>query len=188
MRRWTAIVLCCAFALMLLASAPDRGSAAHRRTARPSRHAAALHARNRIVVLAWRAVGTPYRWGGSSPRSGFDCSGLTRWVYGHVGISLPHYSAAQWRYGRRVSRRRLEVSEATLPRTLQARTAATEDQLLRMAVEAVDQLAVDPREIGVVVTGTYYSLGGPTLAHRLVDRYGLDPATDKYHVVGVGWT
>jgi len=107
MRRSTAIVLCCAFALMLLASAPDRGSAAHRRTARPSRHAAALHARNRVVVLAWRAVGTPYRWGGSSPRSGFDCSGLTRWVYGRVGISLPHYSAAQWHYGRRVSRRRL---------------------------------------------------------------------------------
>jgi alkylresorcinol/alkylpyrone synthase len=38
----------------------------------------------------------------------------------------------------------------------------------------------------VVVTASYYSLGGPTLAHRLVDRYGFDAGTDKYHLVGVG--
>jgi alkylresorcinol/alkylpyrone synthase len=82
--------------------------------------------------------------------------------------------------------RRLEVSEASVDRTLQERTAATEDQLLRLAVEAVDQLTVDRSEIGTVVTGTYYSLGGPTLAHRLIDHYTLDPGTDKYHVVGVG--
>ena len=67
--------------------------------------------RNRIVVLAWRAVGAPYRWGGNSPRGGFDCSGLTQWVYRHVGISLPHYSGAQWRYGRRVSRRALRPGD-----------------------------------------------------------------------------
>jgi predicted naringenin-chalcone synthase len=85
-----------------------------------------------------------------------------------------------------VQTRRLEVSETSLGTTLQARTAATEDELFRLAVEAIDQLAIDPLEVGVVVTGTYYSLGGPTLAHRIVDRYELDPATDKYHLVGVG--
>jgi cell wall-associated NlpC family hydrolase len=63
--------------------------------------------RDRVVRTAWRAVGIPYRWGGTSPRSGFDCSGLVRWVYGHVGISLPHYSVAQWSYGRRVPGRAL---------------------------------------------------------------------------------
>ena len=67
--------------------------------------------RSRIVVLAWHAVGVPYRWGGNSPRGGFDCSGLTQWVYRHVGISLPHYSAGQWRYGRRVSRRALRPGD-----------------------------------------------------------------------------
>ena len=41
-------------------------------------------------------------------------------------------------------------------------------------------------EVGVVVTANYYSLGGPTLAHRLVEHYGLRSDTDKYHVVGVG--
>ena len=37
-----------------------------------------------------------------------------------------------------------------------------------------------------MVTANYYSLGGPTLAHRLVDHYELRSDTDKYHVVGVG--
>jgi cell wall-associated NlpC family hydrolase len=114
MRRSTAIavriVLCCGCAVTLLALSAGEAGATTRRTARPGHHAAALHAqraRNRVVVLAWRAVGVPYRWGGASPRGGFDCSGLTRWVYGHLGVSLPHYTAAQWRYGRRVARRRL---------------------------------------------------------------------------------
>lgn len=58
------------------------------------------------MTRAWRAVGVRYRWGGAS-LNGFDCSGLTRWVYRSVGVSLPHASSAQWRYGRRVSRRAL---------------------------------------------------------------------------------
>lgn len=52
--------------------------------------------------------------------------------------------------------------------------------------EAVEALGIDPSEIGTVVTGTLYSLGGPTLAHRLIEHFTMDPATDKYHVVGVG--
>jgi peptidoglycan DL-endopeptidase CwlO len=65
----------------------------------------------RVVYLAWRATGIPYRWGGASPRSGFDCSGLVQWVYSHVGVRLPHSSYAQWRYGRRVSRGSLRTGD-----------------------------------------------------------------------------
>jgi alkylresorcinol/alkylpyrone synthase len=85
-----------------------------------------------------------------------------------------------------VRKRHLELSPATLATSLQARTEATEEQLLRLALEATAQLPFDPEEIGLVVTATYYSLGGPTLAHQLVDELGLQPRTDKYHLVGVG--
>jgi len=85
-----------------------------------------------------------------------------------------------------VHRRGLEVSPESLGQTLQERTVSTEEQLMRLATEAVDGLDADLDDVGVVVTANYYSLGGPTLAHRLVDRYGLRSDTDKYHLVGVG--
>jgi cell wall-associated NlpC family hydrolase len=45
--------------------------------------------------IALQYLGVPYVYGGASP-SGFDCSGLVMYVYGRLGISLPHYTVAQW--------------------------------------------------------------------------------------------
>jgi cell wall-associated NlpC family hydrolase len=53
------------------------------------------------VRLARQQLGVPYVWGGSSP-SGFDCSGLVSWVYGRLGIGLPHNAAALYGVGRPV--------------------------------------------------------------------------------------
>ena len=55
----------------------------------------------RAVRLARAQLGVPYVWGGSSP-AGFDCSGLVSWVYGRLGISLPHNAAALYGVGRSV--------------------------------------------------------------------------------------
>jgi predicted naringenin-chalcone synthase len=102
-----------------------------------------------------------------------------------LGLSGDEF--AQRIFGRcGVRRRQLHVGEDFRSTTVQGRTPAIEEQLLDDAIRAIDELDVDPAEIGVVVSATLYSLGGPTIAHRLVEHYEMDPATDKYHVVGVG--
>lgn len=65
----------------------------------------------RAVTAALGAVGTPYRWGGESPATGFDCSGLVRWAYGRVGVDLPHHSYALYGEGRRVRESQLEAGD-----------------------------------------------------------------------------
>ena len=55
-----------------------------------------------VVGVAMRYLGTPYVWGGASP-GGFDCSGLVAYAYSQVGVSLPHYTGAQWNVGVPVS-------------------------------------------------------------------------------------
>lgn len=61
----------------------------------------------RAAKIALEAVGIPYRWGGTSPASGFDCSGLVRWAYGRLGIDVPHSSYALWSTGHGVQRSRM---------------------------------------------------------------------------------
>ncbi len=84
-----------------------------------------------------------------------------------------------------VKRRHLNVEPEFLARTLQDRTRQVEPELLAHAIEAVDALQVDPREVGTVISASLYSLGVPSIAHRLIEHYHMDPATDKYHVTGV---
>jgi cell wall-associated NlpC family hydrolase len=50
------------------------------------------------VAAAMQFLGTPYVWGGASP-GGFDCSGLTMYAYGQVGVGLSHYTGDQWNEG-----------------------------------------------------------------------------------------
>ena len=52
-----------------------------------------------VVGIALQYLGIPYVWGGSSPSTGFDCSGFTSYVYAQVGVSLPHHAASQYSMG-----------------------------------------------------------------------------------------
>jgi cell wall-associated NlpC family hydrolase len=60
--------------------------------------------------IAMHYLGVPYVWGGASP-SGFDCSGLVMYVYAQLGISLPHFAAAQYGFGAPVSRDQLQPGD-----------------------------------------------------------------------------
>jgi len=85
-----------------------------------------------------------------------------------------------------VQRRQFAITPELLASRLQSRVEYSEEHLLKLALEAVAKLDCDPADVSTVITANYYSLGGPTLAHRLVHELGLSPATDKYHVLGVG--
>jgi len=65
---------------------------------------AASGPRDSIVRFALRQVGIPYLYAGSSPVSGFDCSGFLQYVYGHYGVATPHSTALLIEAGRPVPR------------------------------------------------------------------------------------
>lgn len=66
-----------------------------------------------VVGIAMQYLGVPYVWGGASPK-GFDCSGLVMYVFAQVGISLPHYTVAQYNYPDSVSVPRNELQPGDL--------------------------------------------------------------------------
>ena len=58
--------------------------------------------RDRIVDAAHSRLGCPYVWGGNGPNT-FDCSGLVKWCYAQVGISIPRTTGELKSYGTQIS-------------------------------------------------------------------------------------
>lgn len=48
-----------------------------------------------VIPTAERYIGTPYKWGGNTPSSGFDCSGYTKYVFAKHGVNIPRTSRTQ---------------------------------------------------------------------------------------------
>jgi len=73
--------------------------------AAPKAHAALVSKARAESAVDWARSrkGSPYSYGADGPHR-FDCSGLTRWVYGKVGKYLPHSSSAQVDKTKRISR------------------------------------------------------------------------------------
>jgi cell wall-associated NlpC family hydrolase len=53
----------------------------------------------RVIPTAERYLGTPYKWGGTSPVTGFDCSGFVQYVFGRNAVKLPRTSRQQAKVG-----------------------------------------------------------------------------------------
>jgi peptidoglycan DL-endopeptidase CwlO len=64
-----------------------------------------------VVGVAMQYLGIPYLWGGSSPSTGFDCSGFVMYVFSRVGVSLPRVVSAQYTVGVPVSRSELQAGD-----------------------------------------------------------------------------
>jgi peptidoglycan DL-endopeptidase CwlO len=64
-----------------------------------------------VVEYAKNFLGVPYRWTGTSPETGFDCSGFTQYVFKHFGILLNRTSSAQAQQGTKVSRSELQPGD-----------------------------------------------------------------------------
>lgn len=63
--------------------------------------AASYH--SEAIVVAESTLGTKYKWGGISPSTGFDCSGLVKYSFGKQGKSLPRTAAEMYKTGTKVS-------------------------------------------------------------------------------------
>ena len=69
-------------------------------------------ARARMIQIAKSTLGVPYKWGGSSPQSGFDCSGLMRYVHKNaVGLKIPRTAAQQRDNSRTISYAQLQPGD-----------------------------------------------------------------------------
>ena len=64
-----------------------------------------------VVGIAMQYLGIPYRYGGESPSTGFDCSGFTMYVFSRVGVSIPRTVSTQYGVGVPVSRSELQPGD-----------------------------------------------------------------------------
>lgn len=71
-----------------------------------------------LLTLAWTLRDIRYRYGGNTPSTGFDCSGLVSYVYRHaLGLVLPHRAGLQYKLGRHVARDELKPGDLVFFRT-----------------------------------------------------------------------
>jgi cell wall-associated NlpC family hydrolase len=64
-----------------------------------------------INHIAHQQLGVRYKWGGTSPKTGFDCSGYTQYVYEKSGIKIPRTAAQQRDASQRISHAQLQVGD-----------------------------------------------------------------------------
>ena len=93
----------------ILASVVLAGSASS-----PSPASRPAPAATKVIGTAEQYLGVPYKWGGSSPASGFDCSGYVKYVYGRQGVRLPRTSREQAGAGMKVSTRVASLRQGDL--------------------------------------------------------------------------
>lgn len=75
-----------------------------------------------VVDIARSAIGARYKFGGTSPETGLDCSGLVCWVYEQVGVSVPRQAKEQLLYGLPVGRSSLKPGDIVVFKSPRSRS------------------------------------------------------------------
>ena len=73
--------------------------------------------RQQVIETARDMLGVPYRYGGSTPNHGFDCSGLVQYVYSQAGVQVPRTTGEQYRAALPIKRHSLEPGDVIFFRT-----------------------------------------------------------------------
>jgi murein DD-endopeptidase len=63
------------------------------------------------TLVAKKQINKKYKWGGTNPYTGFDCSGLMQYAYKASRVHLPRTAAAQYKHTKRVSMKNLKVGD-----------------------------------------------------------------------------
>lgn len=85
----------------------------------------AKHANKSAVInTAKKMLGVKYRYGGSSPGTGFDCSGLVQYTHHAAGISLPRTTGQQYRRAKPIQRKYLKAGDLVFFKTALSRAVS----------------------------------------------------------------
>lgn len=105
---------CMAMMLLSLALYSCAGSRKHAATKEmgKSHHAQEQAMRKAIVRHAEQFIGVPYKYGGNSPKEGFDCSGYVKYVFADFNIQVPRVTREYAHFGKRI--RLSEVQQGDL--------------------------------------------------------------------------
>lgn len=75
-----------------------------------------------VVRAGLDAIGTPYVWGGDDPEDGFDCSGLTQFVFREIaGMDLPRTAREQRQEGKGINKKELKPGDLVFFATMRRR-------------------------------------------------------------------
>lgn len=105
----TAVVACAA--LLLISSVPTLAMAYPTALSDDTSAANDTSLGNRVAPIALTALGLRYSWGGTSPETGFDCTGFVAWVFAHFDVFLPHNETGQLYSGPHVELGDLETGD-----------------------------------------------------------------------------
>lgn len=97
MKLWQAVLFS-----LFLGTVLQNCTAARKRTSSPEKAASSAHLRKNVVAYAQKFKGTPYKYAGKSPKTGFDCSGFTSFVFNEFDIRVSPSSSEQALQGKPV--------------------------------------------------------------------------------------